>query len=114
MRGPLRVGDQLLRRIVAAKSEGGGAFTFVPMQIPNANLPVTRQSFAFRLDKNKLREAELRDGHYLLRSNLNGGAHAGSLMCSYPLTPIYAAFHLPENDHFIRDLYLPLTHRDLV
>jgi len=31
-----------------------------------------RQTFTFQLDKDKLQKAELRDGHYLLRSNLTG------------------------------------------
>lgn len=35
--------------------------------------------FHFRLDKNKLKEAELRDGHYLLRSNHTGGDPAGAV-----------------------------------
>jgi len=40
------------------------------MQVPEVRQPVTRESFRFTVDKNKLQEAELRDGHYLLRSNL--------------------------------------------
>ena len=31
---------------------------------------MTRQSFRFRVNKAKLQAAQLRDGHYLLRSNL--------------------------------------------
>jgi hypothetical protein len=34
---------------------------------------VTRETFQFRVDKKKLRAAEVRDGHYLLRSNLTAG-----------------------------------------
>jgi len=32
----------------------------------------SRQTFSFHLDKEKLQKPELRDGHYLLRSNLLG------------------------------------------
>ena len=32
-----------------------------------------RDSFSFQVDKDKLKQAELRDGYYLLRSNLTGG-----------------------------------------
>jgi hypothetical protein len=34
---------------------------------------VRRETFQFRVDKQKLQEAEWRDGHYLLRSNLMAG-----------------------------------------
>jgi hypothetical protein len=64
--------DQLMMRIGAAKSEAGRAFAFVQIQLPEARQPVTRESFRFRVDKSKLKEAELRDGHYLLRSNADG------------------------------------------
>ena len=64
--------DQLLLRIGAAKKEAGRAFGFVPIGLPQEGEEVTRQTFSFRLDKEKLRKAELRDGHYLLRSNLLG------------------------------------------
>ncbi|MGH9438516.1 MAG: IS1634 family transposase, partial [Terriglobia bacterium] len=73
MRHSLPPRDQLLMRIGAAKSEAGRAFAFVTIQLPDARTPVTRQSFRFQLDKRKLQEVELRDGHYLLRSNLTGG-----------------------------------------
>ena len=56
MRKSLPQRDQLLLRIGAAKKEAGQA--------------VTRETFSFRVDKAKLRAAEQRDGHYLLRSNL--------------------------------------------
>jgi len=65
--------DQLLLRIGAAKTEAGRAFGFVKIQLPDARQPVTRESFQFRVDRAKLKEAELRHGHYLLRSNLTGG-----------------------------------------
>src|SRR5207244_1583866 len=72
MRRSLPSRDQLLMRMGAAKTEAGRAFGFVKMQVPDAKQPVTRESFRFTVDQNKLKEAELRDGHYLLRSNLTG------------------------------------------
>jgi hypothetical protein len=55
--------DQLLMRIGAAKTEAGRAFGFVKITLPEAKQAVTRESFGFHLDKAKLREAELHDGH---------------------------------------------------
>ena len=59
--------DQLLLRIGAAKKEAGRAFGFVSLRLPKEGESVTRPTFTFHLDKEKLQEAELRDGHYLLR-----------------------------------------------
>jgi len=42
----------------------------VKTQSPKKNQEVTRETFTFELDKAKLKEAELRDPHYLLRTNL--------------------------------------------
>jgi len=69
-KGPAR--DQLLLRIGAAKKEAGRAFGFVPIRLPQEGEEVTRQTFTFHLDKEKLKKAERRDGHYLLRSNRVG------------------------------------------
>jgi Transposase DDE domain len=63
----------LLMRLGAAKSAAGRAFQFVQRQVPREGQEVTRETFQFRLDKKKLRTAERRDGHYLLRSNLTAG-----------------------------------------
>jgi len=64
---------QLLMRVGAAKSQAGRSFHFVLLQVPGEDQPVTRETFQFRVDKKKLQEAEWRDGHYLLRSNLTAG-----------------------------------------
>ncbi len=66
MRHSLPTRDQLLLRIGAAKTEAGRAFGFVKIRMPEARQQVTRESFQFRVDQAKLKEAELRDGHYLL------------------------------------------------
>jgi len=62
--------DQLLMRVGAAKTDVGRAFGFVKINLPQADQEVTRETFTFQLDKARLKEAELRDGHYLLRTNL--------------------------------------------
>src|SRR6266576_2471084 len=64
---------QLLMRLGAAKAQAGRAFQFVHLQAPKEGQEVTRETFQFRVDKKKLQEAEWRDGHYLLRSNLTAG-----------------------------------------
>src|ERR1035441_4597509 len=63
--------DQLLLRIGAARKEAGRAFGFVKIQLPTKDQEVTRETFSFQVDKVKLKASEQRDGHYLLRSNLD-------------------------------------------
>jgi Transposase DDE domain len=62
--------DQLLMRVGAAKTKAGRAFGLVEITVPEPDQPVTRKSFRFKVNHDKLRQAELRDGHYLLRSNM--------------------------------------------
>jgi hypothetical protein len=92
MRHSLPKRDQLLLRIGAAKKEAGRAFGFVTIRVPKADEEVTRQTFTFTINKNKLRQAEQRDGHYLLRSNLTGEDPAVLWERYIQLTQIEAAF----------------------
>jgi len=103
--------DQLLMRIGAAKTEAGRAFGFVKITLPEAKQAVTRESFRFHLDKAKLREAELRDGHYLLRSNLVAEDPAILWDRYMQLAQIEAAFKSMKSDLGLRPIYHQLEHR---
>lgn len=111
MRRSLPARDQLLLRIGATKSEAGRAFGFVTIQMPDAGQPVTRDSFSFRVDKEKLKQAELRDGYYLLRSNLTGGDPAVLWSRYVQLTQIEAVFRSLKSELGIRPVYHQLEHR---
>jgi transposase len=111
MRRSLPKRDQLLLRIGAAKKEAGRAFGFVKLRVPKADEEVTRETFTFATDKNKLRQAEQRDGHYLLRSNLTG-EDPGVLWERYiQLTQIEAAFKTMKSELGLRPIYHQLGHR---
>jgi transposase len=103
--------DQLLLRIGAAKKDAGRAASFVKMQVPPERVAVTRQSFTFQVDKQKLRQAELRDGHYLLRSNLVGEDPAVLWTRYIQLTQIEAAFKTMKSELGIRPIHHQLQHR---
>jgi transposase len=111
MRKSLPKRDQLLLRIGAAKKEAGRAFGFVTICVPKAEEEVTRQTFTFTTNQKKLRQAEQRDGHYLLRSNLTGEA-PGVLWERYiQLTQIEAAFKTMKSELGLRPIYHQLGHR---
>ena len=103
--------DQLLMKIGAAKTEAGRAFGFVRITLPKAKEEVTRQNFQFRLDKGKLREAELRDGHYLLRTNLTGEDPEVLWDRYMQLTQIEAAFKCLKSELGIRPIYHQVEQR---
>ena len=103
--------DQLLMRVGAAKTDAGRAFGFVKINLPQARQEVARETFTFRLDKAKLKEAERRDGHYLLRTNLVAEDPAVLWDRYMQLTQIEAAFKCLKSDLGIRPIYHQLEHR---
>jgi hypothetical protein len=111
MRRSLPKRDPLLLRIGAAKKEAGRAFGFVKIQLPEKDEPVTRSTFTFHSDKAKLKAAEQRDGHYLLRSNLTGEDPAVLWARYVQLTQIENVFRSLKSELGIRPIYHQLEHR---
>src|SRR5947209_10267337 len=111
MRKSLPKRDQLLMRIGAAKKEAGRAFGFVKIQLPEKNEEVTRNTLTFHTDKAKLKAAEQRDGHYLLRSNLTGEDPAVLWTRYVQLTQIESVFRSLKSELGIRPIYHQLQHR---
>jgi transposase len=103
--------DQLLMRVGAAKTEAGRAFGFVKINLPKAGQEVTRETFTFQVDKTKLKEAQLRDGHYLLRTNLVAEDPAVLWDRYMQLVQIEAAFKCLKSELGIRPIYHQLEHR---
>jgi transposase len=102
---------QLLMRLGAAKAAAGRAFHFVQMQVPGEGQEVTRETFQFRVDKKKLQEAEWRDGHYLLRSNLTAGDPSVLWTRYVQLTQIESVFKSLKSELCIRPIRHQLEHR---
>ena len=111
MRHSLPSRDQLLLRIGAAKKEAGRAFGFVKIQLPATDQAVTRDSFRFQLDKARLKEAERRDGYYLMRSNLTAEDPAVLWARYVQLTQIEAVFRCLKSELGIRPIHHQKEHR---
>lgn len=94
--------DQLPMRADAAKTEAGRAFGHVKIQLPQVGQAVARRTFTFQIDKAKLRDAQRRDGHYPLRTNLV--AEDPAVLCDryMQLAQIEAAFKCLKSDLGIR------------
>jgi hypothetical protein len=98
-------------RVGAAKTDAGRAFGFVKINLPKASQEVTRETFTFQIDKTKLNEAQLRDGHYLLRTNLVAEDPAVLWDRYMQLVQIEAAFKCLKSELGIRPIYHQLEHR---
>jgi transposase len=103
--------DQLLLRIGAAKKEAGRAFGFVKIRLPQKDEAVTRDTFSFQLDKVKLKAAQQRDGHYLLRSNLSSEDPAVLWTRYIQLTQIESVFRALKSELGIRPIHHQLERR---
>jgi hypothetical protein len=79
--------------------------------LPKEGEAVTRQSFRFALDQDKLRKSELQDGHYLLRSNLVADDPAVLWERYVQLCQIEAAFKSLKSELGLRPIYHQLEHR---
>ena len=111
MRHSLPSRDQLMMRIGAAKSKAGRAAAYVQLRLPAENEPVTRETFRFKLDREKFKQAELRDGHYLLRSNVTADDPKILWERYVQLTEIEAVFRALKSDLSIRPIHHQLEHR---
>jgi hypothetical protein len=97
--------DRLLMRVGAAKARAGRAQSFVTLSLPSKEEAPARDTFCFRLDREKLKEAELYDGHYLLRSNLTDKEPEWLWKLYMLLVQIEAVFRSFKNDLGIRPIF---------
>jgi len=81
------------------------------IQLPEKDQEVTRSTFTFHTDKAKLKAAEQRDGHYLLRSNLTGEDPVVLWTRYVQLTQIESVFRSLKSELGIRPIYHQLEHR---
>jgi hypothetical protein len=96
--------DTLLHKLGGAHKEAGQAWGFVKISVPAARQPVNRDTFQFELLQDKLKAAQERDGHYLLRA-FRAGDQADTLWELYmQLTEIEAAFKTLKSDLHLRPI----------
>jgi hypothetical protein len=98
--------DQLLIKLGAAKKEAGpAAYRIIDIQLPLKDEPVTPETFSFRLNWQKLREARRREGSYILRSNLTGSDPAQLWTLYVQLVEVEQAFKELKDDLAVRPIY---------
>jgi len=97
--------DELLMKLGAAKKEAGRAYALMTIATPTKDQPVTSETFRFALDRNKLRQGLRREGSYLLRSNMSGGAPQELWRMYLQLVEIEQAFKELKGDLAIRPIH---------
>ena len=97
--------DRLLMRWGAAKAKAGRAAAMIEVRLPGPKEQVAAETFSFTLRKEKLKEAELYDGHYLLRSNLSDKEPEWLWQLYMLLVRIEGVFRCFKNDLGIRPVY---------
>jgi transposase len=98
--------DQLLIKLGAAKKEAGAAvYRIIDIQLPETDQPVTPETFGFRLNWPRLRQARRREGSYLLRTNLTASDAAQLWTLYLQLIEVEQAFKELKGDLAIRPIY---------
>ena len=98
--------EELLMRLGAARARAPGAWRLVKTEVS-----ATEASFTYSLDRAKLRQTRLREGRYLLRTNL-AQEDPGKLWEYYiRLVEVEQAFKTLKGDLAIRPVFHQLEHR---
>ncbi len=103
--------DKLLIKIGALKRDAGRAWSLVELTIPAVNVPITQESFQWKLRAEKFKSAERRDGNYILRTNLSGEAPEQLWRKYMQLTEVEAAFKCLKSDLAVRPVFHQLERR---
>lgn len=104
--------ESLLQKIGAAREEAGRDARFVAVTLPGLPAdggPKAPATFAFRIDRDALREGRRREGRYLLRTNILGGDPADLWEFYLKLVEVEAAFRTLKGDLGIR----PVFHQEM-
>jgi transposase len=97
--------DALLMKLGAARKEAGRAFQLLKIRVPDSSEPINAQTFHWRINRTKYRQAYRREGRYLLRSNLPPENPARLWEYYIQLTEVEEAFRNLKGDLAIRPIH---------
>jgi len=111
LRKSCRNRDRLLERLGALKQQAGKSVKCVELTIPPQGRKVTPENFSYSLNRNTYKKMILRDGMYLLRTNLTETRPDVIWERYVMLTQVEAAFKSLKSDLAVRPVYHQLEHR---
>jgi len=103
--------DKLLERLGALKQQAGKSVKCVDLTIPAQGNRVTPENFSYSLNRDTYKKMILRDGMYLLRTNLTETDPNVIWERYVLLTQVEAAFKSLKSDLAVRPVYHQLEHR---
>jgi transposase len=103
--------DKLLERLGALKQQAGKSVKCVDLIIPVQGSRVTPENFSYSLNRDTYKKMILRDGMYLLRTNLTETNPDVIWQRYVLLTQVEAAFKSLKSDLAVRPVYHQLEHR---
>ena len=103
--------DKLLERLGALKQQAGKSVKCVDLTIPPQGSRVTPENFSYSLNRDTYKKMILRDGMYLLRTNLTETNPDVIWQRYVLLTQVEAAFKSLKSDLKVRPVYHQLEHR---
>ena len=103
--------DRLLERLGALKQQAGKSVKCVDLTIPPQGCKVTPNNFSYSLNRDIYKKMILRDGMYLLRTNLTETKPDVIWQRYVLLTQVEAAFKSLKSDLAVRPVYHQLEHR---
>ena len=103
--------DKLLERLGALKQQAGKSVKCVDLIIPAQGSRVTPENFSYSLNRDTYKKMILRDGMYLLRTNLTETKPDVIWQRYVLLTHVEAAFKSLKSDLAVRPVYHQLEHR---
>jgi Transposase DDE domain len=98
--------EELLMKLGAARAKARAAWRLVDVEVAAEGA-----TFAFALNRNKLRQVRRREGRYLLRTNLCGKEPAHLWQFYIQLVEVEAAFKTLKDDLQLRPIYHQLEQR---
>jgi len=111
LRKSCRNRDRLLERLGALKQQAGKSVKCVELTIPPQGSKVTPENFSYSLNRETYKKMILRDGMYLLRTNLAETKPDVIWERYVLLTQVEAAFKSLKSDLAVRPVYHQLEHR---
>jgi len=111
LRKSCRNRDKLLERLGALKQQAGRSIKCVDLTIPPQGRRVTPENFSYSLNRETYKKMILRDGMYLLRTNLTETKPDVIWERYVLLTQVEAAFKSLKSDLAVRPVYHQLEHR---
>ncbi len=103
--------DKLLERLGALKQQAGKSVKCVDLIIPAQGSRVTPENFSYSLNRDTYKKMILRDGMYLLRTNLTETKPDVIWQRYVLLTHVETAFKSLKSDLAVRPVYHQLEHR---